>query len=171
MWSHAKTPAVRNFLNFFSCYWEVLYDNSPCGLTFMWWGCYGLCLWHKPTELAYSFLFCSCIFFFLYDPFNCISFHKLSQQLSVFSLCSSGLISGLLVLSTVYLFRKVSFSPDIMSSGWLGSKHQITNLLMTTSVTALIVTRHLLWVDGADDCLVTCGMSRLYAGSDFTIKW
>ena len=23
-------------------------------LTFTWWGCYGLCLWHKPTELARS---------------------------------------------------------------------------------------------------------------------
>ena len=28
--------------------------------------------------------------FCLYDPFNCISFHKSSWQLSVFSLCSSG---------------------------------------------------------------------------------
>ena len=25
------------------------------GLTFTWWGCYGLCLWHKPTELAHPF--------------------------------------------------------------------------------------------------------------------
>ena len=28
---------------------------SPRGLTFTWWGCYGLCLRHKPTELAHSF--------------------------------------------------------------------------------------------------------------------
>ena len=25
------------------------------------------------------------------------------------------------------LFMKVSFSPDIIHSGWLGSKHQLTN--------------------------------------------
>ena len=40
-------------------------------------------------------------------PFNCISFHKFSRQFSVFFLCSSGLISALLVLSTIYLFMKV----------------------------------------------------------------
>ena len=33
----------------------------PRGLTVTWWGCYGLYLWHKPTELARSFLFCSSI--------------------------------------------------------------------------------------------------------------
>ena len=48
-------------------------------------------LWHRPTELAHFFLFCSCIYFCLYGPFNCILFHKFSRQLSVFSLCSSGL--------------------------------------------------------------------------------
>ena len=101
--------------------------ESPRGLTFTWWGCYGLCLWHKPTELANSFLFCSCTYFCLYGPFNCISFHKSSRQLSVLSLCSYGLISVLLVLSTVFLFMKVSFSPDVIPSGWLGSKHQLTN--------------------------------------------
>ena len=84
-------------------------------------------LWHKPTELAHSFLFCSCVCFCLCGPFNCISFHKFSRQLSAFSLCCSGLISSLLVLSSVYLFMKVSFSPDIIPSGWLGSKHQLTN--------------------------------------------
>ena len=81
--------------------------------------------WHKSTELAHSFLFCSCICLCLYGPFNCISFHKFSQTLSVFSLCSSGITSVLLVLSTIYLFTKVSFSPDIIPSGWLGSKHQL----------------------------------------------
>ena len=43
------------------------------------------------------------------------------------SLSSCGLSSALLVLSAVYLFRKVSFSPDIIPSGWLGSEHQLTN--------------------------------------------
>ena len=36
---------------------------------------------HKPTELAHSFLYCSCVYFCLYGPFNCISFYKFSRQL------------------------------------------------------------------------------------------
>ena len=63
-------------------------------------------VWHKLTELAHSFLFCSCVSFCLYGPFNCLSFHKFSRQLSVFSLCSCSLSSALLVLSTIYLFMK-----------------------------------------------------------------
>ena len=55
--------------------------------------------------------------FCLYGPFNCISFHEFSRQLSVFSLFYSGLIYDLLVLSTICLFMKVSFSPDIIPSG------------------------------------------------------
>ena len=86
-------------------------------------------VWHKPTELAHSFLFCSCVYFCLYGPFNCISFHKFFRHLFVFSLCSCGLSSALLVLSTVYLFMKVFLSPDIIPSGWLGSQHQLTNSL------------------------------------------
>ena len=46
-----------------------------------------------------------------------IQFHKFSRQLSVFSLCSSGLAPALLVLSTIYLFMKVSFTPDIILCG------------------------------------------------------
>ena len=82
-------------------------------------------------------LFCSRVYVCLYDPFNCISFHKFSRQLSAFWLCSSGLLSALLVFLTICLFMKVSFSPDIIPSGcfspdvilcgWLGSKHQLTN--------------------------------------------
>ena len=61
------------------------------------------------------FAYCKELFlcFCLYGPFNCISFHKFSKQLSAFSPCSSGLISAVLVLSTTYLFMKVSFSPDV----------------------------------------------------------
>ena len=52
------------------------------------------------------------------SPFaSCISFHKFSRQLSAFSLCSSGLISVFVVLSTVYLFMTVSLSPDIILCG------------------------------------------------------
>ena len=107
-------------------YVGVLLCKSPRGLTFMWMGCCGLCLWHKPTERAHSFL---C----LYGPFNCISFNRFSQQLSAFSLCSLGLISALLVLSSIYLLMKVSLSPDIILCGWLGLKHQLTNYWVSCS--------------------------------------
>ena len=73
------------------------------------------------------FLFCSCVCFCLYGPFNCISFHELSRQLSNFSLCSPGLISAVLVLSAIYFFVKVSLSPDVILCGWLGLKHLLTN--------------------------------------------
>ena len=52
----------------------------------------------NQPSLCTPFLFCSCVCFCLYDPFNCISFHEFSRQLSTFSLCFSGLISALLVL-------------------------------------------------------------------------
>ena len=95
-------------------------ESSPRGLTFTWWGCCCLCLLHKPAELAHSFVFCSCVYFCLYGPFNCISFHTFSRQLSAFSLCFSGLISAFLVLSTIYLFIKVFFSPDkSLMADWL----------------------------------------------------
>ena len=81
----------------------------------------------NQLNLPTPFSFCSCVYFCLHGPFNRNSFHKFSWQLSVFSLCSSSLISALLVLSIIYLFIKVSFSPDIISSGWQGSKHQLTN--------------------------------------------
>ena len=97
-------------------------------LTSTWWGCYGLSFWHKPTELARSFLRCSCVYFCLHGPFICILFHEFSQQLSAFWLCSSGLISALLVISTICLFIKAPFSPDIIIlRGWSGLKHQLTN--------------------------------------------
>ena len=98
----------------------------PHRLTFSWWGCYGLCLRHKPTELAHSLFWC-CICVCLYGPFTRISFHKFSWQFSAVSLCFSGPISALLVLSTIYLFVKVSLRLDIILCGWLGLKHLITN--------------------------------------------
>ena len=93
----------------------------PRGLTFRWKGCCGLCFWH---------LFCSGIYFCLYVPFNCISFNKFSRQLSAFSLCCAGLISSLLVLSTMYLFKKISFNPDIILCGWLYLKHELTRIYL-----------------------------------------
>ena len=104
---------------------KLLPCACPHGLTFTCWGCCGLCQRHKPTEIAHSFLFYSCIYFCLYGPFNCISFHKFSRQLPAFSLCSSSLHSASSALSTIYLCMKVSLSPDIILCGWLGLKHQL----------------------------------------------
>ena len=122
-----------HFLNF----WVQLasFLRGPRGLTFTWWGRCGLCIWHKPSKLAHSFLFCSCVCFCLYGPFDCISFHKFSRQFSAFSLGSSGLISASLVLSTIYLFMKVSLSPDRILCGWLGLKHQATSSFLRVPVT------------------------------------
>ena len=89
----------------------------PRRLTFTWWGCCGLCQDINQPNLPtpfYSVLVPISVF---YSPFNCISFYKFFRQLSAFSLSSSGLHSVLLVLSTVYLFMKVSLSPDIFLSG------------------------------------------------------
>ena len=83
-------------------------------------------VWHKPAELALSFLFYSCVFFCLYGPFNCISFRKLSRQLSVF--LTPFFRSYLLPywsFQLMYRFMKVSFSPGKIPSGWLGLKTPI----------------------------------------------
>ena len=66
------------------------------------------------------FLFCPCVCFFLYSPFNCISFHNFSRQLSAFSLFSSGLISTFLALSA---FRVVAFSSFAMILGECSTIH------------------------------------------------
>ena len=95
-------------------------QSAPSCLVVVW-----LCHRHKPTKLAHSFLFCSCVCFCLYGPFSSISFHKFSRQLFAFTFCSFGLNSALLVLSTLFLFMKVSFGPDIIPSGWLGFKRQL----------------------------------------------
>ena len=101
---------------------------SPLAGTFSWWGCCGLSLWHKPTELACSLFLC--LFFCLQIPFNCISFHKFSRQLSASSLCVFP-VSHLPHWSfQLYddIFKKVSLSHDIILCGRLGLKRQLTNL-------------------------------------------
>ena len=60
----------------------------------------------------YSVLVSISVFMALSTVFHVIH----SPNNSPFSLCSSSLISALLVLSTLYLFVKVSFSPDIIPS-------------------------------------------------------
>ena len=98
----------------------------PRGLTFTWWGCYGLGLSHKLAELEHSLLFCSFVCFCFYGPFNFISFHEFFRQLSVLPVLSQLYWSFQLLC----LFMKVSFSREIIPSGWLGSKHQLTNSLL-----------------------------------------
>ena len=74
-------------------------------------------LFSRGGEVTVYVLFCSCVCFILYGPFNCISFHNSPDNSSAFSLCSSGLISALLVLSTINFFMKVSLSPDVILCG------------------------------------------------------
>ena len=93
----------------------------------------------NQPELANSFLVCSCVCFCLYGPFNSISFHKFSRQLCAFSLCSFGLNSALLALSTIYLFTKDSLSPDVILCGLLGLKHQLINQITNHSGGAVAV--------------------------------
>ena len=71
--------------------------------------------------------FCSCVCFCLYGPFNCISFEKIIPTTLLFFSLFFWSFSAFLVVSTIYLFVKVSLSPDIILCGWLGLKHQLTN--------------------------------------------
>ena len=73
-------------------------------------------------------LFCSWCLFLNLRPFQ-LDFipYFFPTQLSAFSLCSSCLIYAFLVLSTIYLFMKVSLIPDIILCVWLGLKHQLTS--------------------------------------------
>ena len=75
-----------------------------------------------PTPF-HSVLVSFSVFMALSTVFHCIN----SPDNSPFSFCSSDLISALLALSTIYLFMKVSLSPDIIPCGWLGSKYQLAN--------------------------------------------
>ena len=139
--SHPPTIPNHTMLHCASLYpahlqaWSVLI--SPRGLTFPWWGCYGLCLTYTNWACPLLSILFLCLFFSV-CPFNCILFHKSSRQLSIFTRCFfffffPGLISALLVFSTIYLFMKVSFSPDIIPSGWLGLKLQLTNQLFSSA--------------------------------------
>ena len=106
--------------------------NQPCLSTPFFWYIY-----------FFLILFRCHVYFCLYGPFNCISFHKFSRPLSAFSLSCCGFISALLVLSIIFLFMKVSFSPDIILSDWLGSKHQLSNWLFFSATSDFhIVTPH-----------------------------
>ena len=85
-----------------------------------------------PTPFFIILLFCSCVYFCSYLPFNCISFHKVSWQLSAFSLWSSGLISALfklLVLSIIYLYKSLPqpWYNLVWFNGLKAPNNQLTN--------------------------------------------
>ena len=96
----------------------------PRGLTFTWRRYCGLCPWHKPTEFAHSFLFCSCDYFCVYGPFNCILFHKSSRQ---FSASNPVLPVSFLPYWSVNSLYESLLSPAVICSGWLRWKHRLTN--------------------------------------------
>ena len=83
-------------------------------------------VWHKPPELAHSFLVCSCVYFCLYGPFNCISFHKFSRHLAAFLLYSFGLISASSVPSAIDLFYE-SLPQPWYNPLWLTGLEPSTN--------------------------------------------
>ena len=66
-----------------------------------------------PTPFYYVLMSIS-VFMALATAFRSINAAANSQ---VFSLSPCGLISALLVLSTIFLFMEISFSPDIIPSG------------------------------------------------------
>ena len=70
-------PALRFIYLLYMTKFDFFFHLAciPRGFTFTWWGCYCLCLWHKPTELVHSFVIGSCVCFCLYGPFNHILFH------------------------------------------------------------------------------------------------
>ena len=111
----------------------------------------------NQPSLPTPFYFCSCVCLCLCGPFNCISLHKFSWQFSIFSICSSVLISALLVFSNTYIFMKVSFSPDIIPSGWLGPKYHLINgqvlwLSVNTLFFSLFFSDWIMWME-----LFKCG--------------
>ena len=117
---------INDHLNF-----NVFYDPLH-GLTFMWLGCYGLCLRHKPTKLAHSlysvlvavsvFMALSTVFHSINSPNNSLLSH--SVPLVLFLPYRS---------FQLYLFMEVSLSCDKVLCGCLGLKHQLTNKLISGS--------------------------------------
>ena len=86
------------------------------------------CQRHKQNQPSlpspfYSVLVSIFVFMALSTVFHSIN----SPDNSPSSHCSNGLISALLVVASISHFMQVSFSPDIIPSGRLGSKHPLTN--------------------------------------------
>ena len=86
----------------------------------------------------------SAAFYSIHSPTNSPLSHSVFFNIFFFY----GLLSALLVLSTIYLFMKVSLNPDIILCGWLGLMHQLTNSLWVLS--------SLLCVKTSSQCLPFC---------------
>ena len=119
---------------------------------------------HKRKFLAQLPFFC------LHGPFNCISFHKFSRQLSVLSLCSSGLISALLVLSTVFhsinspanfLFSH-SVLPVLSPPCWSFQLYFIPYILPPTLCSLTLFFRSYLRLTGSFNCIPPYGSLLRY---------
>ena len=75
------------------CRHHVVENGCTHGLTFTWRGCYGLSIWHKPTELAHSFFILflylfvfialSTVFHFINSPDNSPFSHSVLPVLSL----------------------------------------------------------------------------------------
>ena len=117
---HTPTPLQQPWISWLIISftsWRFPSFASPHGLTFTWWGCCGLCLWPKPTELAHSFysvLVSVSVFMALSTVFHSINSPD-NSPLSHSVL--PGLISAFLVHSAIYLFMKAFFSPDMTLCG------------------------------------------------------
>ena len=96
--------------------------NSPHRLTFMWWGCCGLCF--EINQLSLLTTFYSVLVWISFFKALSIVFHSVNSP-SNFPFSYSVF---LYLFFTTYVSMKVSFSLDTILCSWLGLKHQLTNL-------------------------------------------
>ena len=95
------------------------HHHGPQRLTFTWWVCCSLFFdRNQPSTTFYSVLVSISVFIALSTIFHFIN----SPDNSPLSHCSSSLISALMVLSAIYLFMKVSFSPEVILLWLIGLK-------------------------------------------------
>ena len=84
-WNRVKVSSAE-FLGSDWIRLDQIGSDCPRGLTFTWWGCYGLRLGHKPAELArsfFSFFFFSLLFLCLFLslwPFQLYSINHLNNS-------------------------------------------------------------------------------------------
>ena len=105
-----KKIMVHNIVTFCYVLWLCLF--VPCGLTLTWWGCYGLCPWHKPTELAHSFYSVLVSF----PVFMALSVILQLMNSPDNSPLSHSVLSVLFLRSTMYLFVKFSLNGPSVGS-------------------------------------------------------
>ena len=133
IWSHVIVPTHLWTVSCIILSFTVPVGGWGYGL---WWGCCGLCLWHKPTQLAHSFssiLLSISVFMALSEVFHSINSPK-NFPVSTFSLCSSSLLSASLVLSTTYLSVKVSSALIwTLVVDWAQSNNSLPTSYFTTS--------------------------------------